>query len=71
MSLLSSSDTFLHPFEDDESNSKTTKLSPMGEDERYEIETKFKGLTEKIKHQRDLLDKRECASKEEVTKLKA
>jgi len=43
----------------------------MGEDERYQIEREFKRLTNKIKDQQDLLDKRECASKEEATKLKA
>jgi len=71
MSFLSSGDTFLHPFEDDESDSKTTELALMGEDERYQIETELKRLTDKIKDQQDLLDKRECASKEEATKLKA
>lgn len=70
MNLLSSGDTFLHPFEDDESDSETTKFSLMGEEERYQIEAELKRLTEKIRDQQDLLDKRECASKE-VTKLKA
>jgi len=71
MNLLSSGDTFLHPFEDDESDSETTEFSLMGEIERYQIEAEFKRLTDKIRDQQDLLNKRECISKEEVTKLKA
>jgi len=69
MNLLSSGDTFLHPFEDDESDSEETAL--MGEKERYQIEVEFKRLTDKIRDQQDLLDKRECAFKEEATNLKA
>lgn len=71
MNLLSSGDTFLHPFEDDESDRETTKFSLMGEEERYQIEAEFKRLMDKIRDQQDLLDKMECAFKEEATKLKA
>jgi len=71
MNLLYSGDTFLCPFEDDESDNETTEFSLMGERERYQIETKFKSFTEKIRDQKDLLEKRECASKEEATRLKA
>ena len=39
MNLLSSGDTFLHPFEDDESDRKTNEFSLMCEEERYQIET--------------------------------
>jgi len=41
MNLLSSGDTFLHPFEDDESDSETTEFSLMGEKERYQIEAEW------------------------------
>jgi len=34
MNLLSSGDTFLYPFEDDESDRKTTEFIVMGERER-------------------------------------
>ena len=71
MNLLSSSDTFIHPFEDDESDSKTTECALMGEQERYQIEAEFKRLSDKIRDQQDLLNKRECNFKEEATKLKA
>jgi len=70
MNLFSYGDTFLYPFEDDESDSETTKFPLMGEEERYQIEVEFKRLMEKIRAQQDLLDKRECASKEEATKIK-
>lgn len=71
MNSLSSGDTFLHPFKDDESDSETTEFTLMGEEERYQIEQEFKRLTNKIRDQQNLLDKKECASKEEATKLKA
>ena len=71
MNLLSSSDTVFYPFEGDESDNETTEFSLMGEQERYQIEAEFKRLTDKIRDQQDLLHKRECASKEEATKLKA
>ena len=70
MNLLSSGDTFLCPFEDDESDIKKYEFSLMGERERYQIEPEFKMLIDKIRDQQDLLDKRECAFKEEATKLK-
>ena len=69
-STLCSGDTFIYPFGDDESDSETTEFSLMGEEERYQIEAEFKRLIDKIRDQQDLLDKRECASKEEATKLK-
>ena len=71
MNSLSFGDTFLCPFEDDESDSKIIEFVLMGERERYQIEAEFKRLTDKIRDQKDLLDKRECAFKEEATKLKA
>ena len=71
MNLLSSCDTFIHPFEDDESDSETTKFTLMGEHERYQIEAEFKNLMDKIRDQKNLLEKGECASKEEATKLEA
>jgi len=43
----------------------------MGEQERYQIKAEFKRLTDKIRDQQDLLNKRECSFKEEATKLKA
>jgi len=70
MSFLFFGDTFLHPFENDESDSETTEFSLMGEKERYQIEAEFKRLTDKIRDQQDVLHKRECVSKEEVTNLK-
>ena len=57
MNLFSYGDTFLYPFEDDESDSETTKFPLMGEEERYQIEVEFKRLMEKIRAQQDLLDK--------------
>ena len=44
MNLLSHGDTFLHPFEDYESDSETTEFALMGEQERYQIEAEFKRL---------------------------
>lgn len=43
----------------------------MGEQGRYQIEAEFKRLSDTIKDQQDLLNKRECEFKEETTKLKA
>jgi len=43
----------------------------MGERERNQMEEKFKKLTDIIRDQQDLLDKRECTYKEEITRLKA
>lgn len=71
MNLLSSGDTFLFSFEDNESDNETTEFSLMGERERNQVETGFKKLTETIRDWKDLIDKRECAYKEEVTSLKA
>ena len=71
MNLLSSGDTFIHLFENDESDSEITEFVLMSEKERYQIEAEFKRLTDKIRDQQDLLHKRECAFKEEATKLKA
>ena len=71
MNMLTSGNTFLCPFEDDESDSETTEFSLMGEQERYRIEVVFERLTDKIRDQQDLLNKRECAFKEEAIKLRA
>ena len=49
MNFLSSGDTFLHPFEDDESESERTEFSLMGEEARYETELEFKRLMDKIR----------------------
>jgi len=43
----------------------------MGERERNQIEAEFKKLTDTIRDKKDLIDKRECAYKEEVTILKS
>ena len=71
MNILSSDVPAIFPFGRDESDSETTEFSLMGEQERYQIEAEFKRLTDKIRDQQDLLNKRECAFKEEVTELKA
>ena len=42
----------------------------MDESERNLIETEVKRLTDKIRDQQDLFDKRECTYKQEVTRLK-
>jgi len=70
MNLLSSDDTFICSFKDNESDSETTGFDLMGERERNQIEAEFKRLTYIIRDQEDLIDKRECSYKEEVTKLK-
>jgi len=49
MNLLSAGDTFLHPFEYDKSDSETTELALMDEEERYQIEAEFKRLIDKIR----------------------
>ena len=69
--LLSYGDTFLCSFEDNECDSETTEFALMGERERNQIEAKFKKLTDTIRDQQDLLDKRECSYKEEITRLMA
>ena len=71
MNVLSSDVPAIFPCERDESDSETIELAPMGEQERYQIEAEFKRLTDKIRDQQDLLNKRECNFKEEATKLKA
>jgi len=63
MNLLSSSDTFLCSFEDNESDNETTEFGLMGERERNKIEEKLKKLIDIIRDQQDLLDKRECTYK--------
>ena len=68
--MLSSSDTFLYSFEDNECDSETSKFPLMVERERNQIEAEFINLTDIIRDQRDVIHKRECAYKEEVTRLK-
>ena len=64
MNLLSSRD--IYPSIDDECDGEITEFSLMGEKERCQIEVVFKGLTDKIRDQQDLLNKRECASKKKL-----
>ena len=71
MNVLSSDVPAIFPCERDGSDSETIELSLMDEQERYQIEAEFKRLTDKIRDQQDLLNKRECDFKEEATKLKA
>ena len=71
MNLLSSGDTFICSFEDNECDSETNEFSLMGETERNQIEAEFKNLTDTIRDQKDLIDKRECSYKYEVTRLKS
>jgi len=68
----SSGDTFLYScnVEDIESDGETIEFALMGESERN-IEAQVKRITDKIRDQQDLFDKRECTLKEEVTRLKA
>ena len=68
---MSSGDTFLCSFEDNECDNETTEFALMGERKRNKIEAEFKNLTNTIRNKKDLIDKRECAYKEEVTRLKA
>jgi len=67
----SSSDIFLYScnIEDNECDSETTKFCLMGESDKN-IKAEVKRLTDKIRDQQDLFDKRECTLKEEVTRLK-
>ena len=58
-------------FEDNECDSKTNEFSLMGERERNKIEVEFKKLADTIRDWKDLIDKRECFYKEEVTRLKS
>ena len=69
--LFSSGDTFLYSFEDNESDNETTEFPLVGERERNQIEVEFKNLSDKIRDQNDLIDKRESAYKKEVTRVKA
>ena len=71
MNVLSSDVPAIFPCESDGSDSETTEHAFMGEQEKYQIEALFRRLTDKVKDQQDLLNKRECAFKEEVTELKA
>ena len=71
MNVLSSDVPAIFPCERDESDSETTEFAVMGEHERYQIEAEFKRLTDKIRDQQDLLNKRERVFKEEAVKLKA
>jgi len=70
MNLVSSDFPAIYPFGKDESDSETTKFGLMGEQESYQLEAEFKRLSNKIRDQQDLLNKRECDFKEEATKLK-
>ena len=71
MNVLSTDVPDLFPCERDGSDSETIELALMGEQERYQIEAELKRLTDKIRDQQDLLNKRECDFKEEATNLKA
>ena len=71
MNLLSSEVPAIYPFGKDESDSETTEFALMGEQERYQIEAEFKSLTDKIRDQQDLLNKRDCAFERVATKLRA
>ena len=52
MNLLSSRDTFLCSFEDNECDSEITEFSIMGERERNQIEAEFKNFTDTIRDKR-------------------
>jgi len=71
MNLLSCGDTFLCSFKDNECDGETNDFSLTGERERNQIEAEFKNLTDTIRDKKDVIDKRECTYKEEVTRLKA
>lgn len=70
--IFSFGDSFLYScnIQDNECDSETTEFSLMGESERNLIEVEVKRLTDKIRDQQYLFDKRECTYKEGVTKLK-
>ena len=59
MNLLSFDVPAIYLFGKNESDSETTEFSLMSEQERYQIEAEFKRLTNKIRDQQDLLNKRE------------
>ena len=67
-------DTFpcSYNIEDNEYDNETTEFSLTGKSERnlMTIEAEVRRLTDKIRDQQDLFDKRECTYKEEVTRLK-
>lgn len=60
MNVLSSDVPSIFPFGREDSDSETTELALMGEQERYQIEAESKRLSDIIKDQQDLLNKREC-----------
>ena len=71
MNLLSSDVPTIYPFEGDVSDNETTKYALMGKQEGYQIEAKFKRLTNKIRDQEKLLNIKDGAFKEAATRLKA
>ena len=60
MNVVSSDVPAIFPCEGDESDSETTELALMGEQEIYQKEAEFKRLSDIITDQQDLLNKREC-----------
>ena len=66
MNLLSSDVPAIFPYGRDESDSETTELALMGEEERYQIEAEFKRLSDIIKDQQDLLKKGNVTSKKRL-----
>jgi myosin heavy subunit len=60
MNVVSSDVPAIFPCERDESDSETTELALMGEQEIYQKEAEFKRLSDIITDQQDLLNKREC-----------
>ena len=66
MNMLSTDVPDLFPCERDGSDSETIELALMDEQERYQIEAEFKRLTDKIRDQQDLLNKRECDFKAQL-----
>ena len=71
MNVLSFDVPAIYPCGKDESDSETTEFALMGEQERYQIEAEFKRLSDKIRDQQDLLNKRDCAFERVATELKA
>jgi hypothetical protein len=60
MNVVSSDVPAIFPCERDESDSETTELALMGEQEIYQKEAEFKRLSDIITEQQDILNKREC-----------
>ena len=60
MNVVSSDVPAIFPCERDESDSETTELALMREQEIYQKEAEFKRLSDIITDQQDLLNKREC-----------